>query len=122
MLQTLWCESSAVPPLMLQLGVLRCTMMQHTPRGSVSHGGAACRVALVQLGPRVAVSPPREPRAAPLPPRARRCADGHHQRKHHDCRDGMGDQSDDCDGNVRSDRRLGHRSGDDHGELVLPVE
>ena len=96
-------------------------MMQHTV-ANVSQSGAACRVAPVQLGPRVAVAPSCGPRAAPLPPRARRCANRHHQRKLEYCCDCVADQSDDGDNDVRPDRRLEHRRGDEHGEPVLPVE
>ncbi len=122
MLQRLCCKTSATHPLMLQLGVLRCTMMRHIPRCHVSHGGAARRVAPLQMGRCVAVSPPRGPRAASLPAGARCCANGHHQRKHRHGRDGVADRSGDGGDNVRSDRRLEHGGGDEHGQLVLPLE
>jgi hypothetical protein len=55
--------------------------------------------------------------------RLQRCgADGHHKRQHRHGRDGVADQSGDGDDNVRSDHRLEHRGGDEHGESVLPVE
>jgi hypothetical protein len=97
--------------------------MQHIPRCDVSHGVAARRVAPVQLVRRIAVTPPRRPhrpRAAPLPPRARRCADGHHRRKLEYCRDCVGDKPEHGDDNVWSDRRLEHSSGVKHGERALP--
>jgi hypothetical protein len=46
----------------------------------------------------------------------------HHERQHRHGRDGVADQSDDGDDDVRSDRRLEHRRGDEHGEPVLPIE
>jgi hypothetical protein len=94
--------------------------MQYTPGCSVSHCGAARRVALVQFGRRMAVAPPRGPCSAPLHPRASRCATGHHRRKFEYCRDCVGEQSDDGDDNVRADCRLEHRSSDEHGEPALP--
>ena len=50
-LQWLCCETSAVHSSMSQLGVLRCTTMQHIPRCDVSHGGAARRVGSCAAGP-----------------------------------------------------------------------
>jgi hypothetical protein len=72
------------------------------------------------MGPGDAVAPPRRPHAAPLAPCARRCAGGHHRRERRRGRDGVGDRPGDGNGNVRSNRRLEHRSGDEHGEPVLP--
>ncbi len=100
---------------MLQLGVVRCTTVQHAYRGITTR-----RVTRVQMGPGDAVAPPLRPRAAPLPPRARRCANGHHQRKHRRGREGVGDRPGDGEVTVRSDRRLEHRSGDKHDEPVQP--
>ena len=111
MLRWMCCKTSAMHPLMVQFGAPRCTMTEHIPHCNVSHGSDARRVAPVQI------AHPRRPRAAPLHPRARRCADGHHRRKHRHDRNGVGDRSGDGD-NVRCDCGLGHRCGDEDGRTV----
>ena len=115
------CNICVAARFLVAFGVLRCTMMQHIPRCSESHCVAARRIAsCVQLGPRMAVTPSRQPRSAPLPARACRCSNGHHRHKLEYCRDCVADQSDNGDDDVRFDRRLEHRSGDEHGEPALP--
>ncbi len=45
--------------------------------------------------------------------------DTNHRRERRRGRDGVGDQPGDGDGDVRSDRGVEHRSGDEHGEPFL---
>ncbi len=55
--------------------------------------------------------------AAGLPP-----GHSHHERQHRHGRDGVADEPEHGDGDVQSDRRLGHVARDEHGKPVLPLE